>query len=167
MKNIIALLIAFATAFTAFANTTPTMEVEPTPEVTVTAENYTNIDLIVKYIVKEKVQRVHGGYNVFLKAVVKNEGYYTLKRPFKVGFKFATSATQQPNEWLPTTVKLPYLGAKAAKTIHVCLFIPDGRLYGTNILGIQAEVDPQNYIYESNEHNNKSNTAICYLNGPS
>lgn len=171
MKTLFAILIAFATSFTAFANVTPSTS-NPTPETITVANGGSQIDLKVKYIQKEKVVRVHGGYNVFLKIVVKNEGYYTLKESFQVGFRFATSATQRPNEELAYKLTIPYLGAKRAVTKHVCLFIPDSRLYGTNILGIQAKADDSNAswygkIYESKEDNNRSNTVICYLNGPS
>lgn len=170
MKNVLVILITIATAFTTFANTS-TLDVDPTPTTTIN-NGGSKIDLIIKYIQKEKVVRVHGGYNVFLKVVVKNEGYYTLKKSFKVGFRFATSAAQKPNEQLAYKLHIPYLGAKAAVTKHVCLFIPDNRLYGTNILGVQAIADDSNAnwygkIYEMREDNNRSNTAICYLHGPS
>ncbi|MEM6317966.1 MAG: hypothetical protein AAF960_09865 [Bacteroidota bacterium] len=171
MKNVLVIFFAFATAFTSFANSTTGTLNDPTP-VNITEDGGSQIDLIVKYIQKQKVVRVHGGYNVLLKVVVKNEGYYTLKRSFKVGFRFATSATQRPNEKIAYKLSLPYLGAKAAVTKHVCLFIPDSKLYGSNILGIQAIVDDSNAswygkIYEANEKNNHSNVAICYLGGPS
>lgn len=170
MKNLLIILIAFATTFTTFANTS-TIDADPTPTTTID-NNGSNVDLIIKYIQKEKVVRVHGGYNVFLKVVIKNEGYYTLKESFKVGFRFATSATQLPNEQLAYKLEIPYLGAKAAVTKHVCLFIPDNRLYGSNILGVQAIADDSHAnwygkIYEIKENNNRSNTAICYLQGPS
>ncbi len=170
MKNLLVILIAFATAFTTFANTS-IVETNPIPA-TAIDNGGSKVDLIIKYIQKEKVVRVHGGYNVFLKVVVKNEGYYTLKESFKVGFRFATSATQKPNQPLAYQLEIPYLGAKAAVTKHVCLFIPDNRLYGTNILGVQAIADDSQAnwygkIYETKENNNLSNTAICYLHGPS
>lgn len=171
MKNIFAILFALVAVFTLSINQAMATNLAPTMEID-GGGGGSKIDLKVKYIQKEKVVRVHGGYNVFLKVVVKNEGYYTLKRPFKVGFRFATSATQRPEEELDWKLTIPFLGAKAAVTKHVCLFIPDSRLYGTNILGVQAIADDskQNWfgdIYEIKENNNRSNTAICYLGGPS